>query len=177
MRIMGIDPGTQCTGISIIDFEKDKKEICFVETIHAEKLAKNLSFIEEIHGSRYVRIQATADQVQKLMIHYRPNLVISESPYMGKFANSFAALTQLISEIRSRVFRFDNSICFQMIDPATVKKFMGVSGKSGDKDLMQAALIKRQLLYSETIDLSMLDEHSIDSICIALYGIDKITRA
>lgn len=175
MRIMSIDPGTNCTGVSIIDYINEAPFVLMSETIKADKLAKKYKYVADVHGSRYARILATADRISLLLEQYNPDGIISESPYMGRFAQSFAALTELLSAIRDRVFEYDPALALNIIDPSTVKKFMGVKGTDGDKNNMLVALHKKQLLYSEYIVFDSLDEHAIDSICIGLFYINKLT--
>ncbi len=173
MRILSIDPGTNRTGVSILEY-RDAPFVLFSETIYAEKMLYQQPYIEEIHGSRFARIYITASHIEKLLYIYKPDIVVSESPYMGKFANSFAALTELITSIRMMTFHYNDRLEFVLIDPASVKKFMGVSGKSGDKELMRKALTKQQLSYESSISINNLDEHAVDSIAIGLWLIDKL---
>lgn len=175
MLIMSIDPGTNSTGVSILSVDYPTVKVIFAETIKADRLMSNYSYIEQIHGSRYARIIATADRIAHLLTIYPIDAIVSESPYMGRFAQSFAALTELISEIRNRIFCFDNGLFLDTIDPSTVKKFMGVKGTSGDKDLMRKALNNKFLLYDDYLKPAEFDEHTVDSICVGLSYVDKIT--
>ena len=174
IRILSIDPGTNHTGVSILDVSKDGIEVIFAETINAVKLARQHESITWVYGSRFARIRVTGDRISHLLDEYEPNMVITELPYMGRFAQSFGALTELVAEFKSRVYCYDPSMPLDGIDPSSVKKHMGVKGTSNDKDEMTVALEKRCLSYSKYINPSNLDEHAIDSICVGLWLADVL---
>lgn len=169
MLILGIDPGTMRTGVSILLVEKEGISILYADTIKADKLADKVPYIEELTDARFARNICTRDQIMKIMTMYSVDAVVSETPFMGKFAQSFAALTELLNTIRNAIFTNFPITPFYPIDPASVKKYLGVSGKSGDKELMRKALEKQTLLYENSITIESLDEHAIDSIAIGLW--------
>lgn len=169
MLLLSIDPGTYCTGVSILHVQDKNITLLYATTIHAEKLAKEVPYIEEMTDARFARNHCTKEQIIKICMLYPIDAIACESPYMGKFAQSFAALTELISGIRMAIFTHFPITPLYSIDPASVKKFLGVSGKSGDKELMRKALEKQSLLYENSITLDALDEHAIDAIAIGLW--------
>lgn len=170
MRILALDPGTNRTGVSIIDYDDNDGTplVIMVETIKADRLSLQIQYVIDVHGSRFARILSTGDRLRILLEMYQPDAVASESPYLGRFPQSFAALTEILTEFRRRLFEWEPSKTLHVIDPSTVKVFMGVKGTSPDKDLMTKALAKKALLYSEYINPNDLDEHSIDSLCVNL---------
>jgi hypothetical protein len=91
---------------------------------------------------------------------------VSESPYMGKFPAAYAALVSCINAIRSGCSNYDPTLYLDIIDPATIKKQLGVPGNSGDKSLITKAIEKSETIDTSLIDLSILDEHSVDSIAV-----------
>lgn len=168
--ILSIDPGTNCTGVSILQINNDTKAVVILhsETIKAEKLALGYIFVMGIHGLRYAKILSVADRIDKLLRVYSPDLIVTESPYMGRFAQAFAALTELIAEIRNRVFLYNPNMVLNTVEPSIVKKNLGVKGTSGDKNAMREAILKYPLSYRSYIEPENLDEHAIDSIAVGL---------
>jgi hypothetical protein len=78
--------------------------------------------------------------------------------------------------LQRAVYTYCSSICLETVDPASNKANLGVSGKSGDKDLMKAAVLRlHQLGNPNEIDLALLDEHSIDSLTVGWYKACQIT--
>ena len=106
-------------------------------------------------------------RLAKLLLMYKPDKIVSESPYLGKFPASFAALVELLYAFRLTVFDYNPSIYMFTIDPPTVKKHMGVKGTSSDKTLMQQGLKKKKINYNEYRFLD-LDEHAVDAMCVGL---------
>lgn len=173
--ILSIDPGTSCTGISILKISEGQTvHVHHVETIKAERRALRYVFVNGIHGARYAKILAVADRIAEMLEIYKPDVVVSESPYMGRFAQSFGALTELLAEIRNRLFIYDPSMFLNTLEPSVVKKHLGVKGTSGDKNEMSAAVLKQLLSYSTYINPVELDEHSIDSIAVGLCFLSKL---
>ena len=176
MMILAIDPGTYCTGVSVLLKENDGIKVIFAHTIHAEKLASKVPYIEQLVDARFARNYCTKLEILKIGNLFPIDAVVSESPYMGKFAQSFAALTELIAGIRTTIFNNFPTTPFYSIDPASVKKFLGVSGKNGDKELMRKGLERQELYYENSIKLESLDEHSVDSIAIGLWLIHYLSN-
>ncbi len=96
---------------------------------------------------------------------------------MGRFPNAFGALTEIMLAIRRACWRFDPILPLNVIDPSSVKKFMGVKGTSKDKSAMTRALMAKQELANPSgIPLADLDEHSIDALCVGCYQAGLILK-
>ena len=82
---------------------------------------------------------------------------------------AYAALVECLDAVRRAVIKYDETLSLTVIDPARVKKAIGVSGKSGDKTLVRAALSTMEAFTLMTdISLDKLDEHAIDAIAVGL---------
>ena len=179
VRVLSLDPGTKSTGVSILEARgKDDVEVLFVETLNGVHLAKLNPASAWLRGNRYAQVKAIGKYLHKLLVMYEVDFVVSECPYLGKFAAAFAALTEILWEFKSRTDEYDLSCPFEILEPSAVKTAMGVKGTSGDKELMTAAimdLLDKNILYSElNINFADLDEHSIDSLCVGKCFIDSI---
>lgn len=175
-RVLGIDPGTDTLGVAVLDLNLELHTITlvYVTTLVASKNIKQLDYLSELHTERFVKLQDHQCNIAKILEYYQPHCVISESPYLGRFANAFAALTECLLVIKQTVLNYNPWISLELIDPPNVKKSVGAPGKGGDKELIRNALKSLntiQGLNPSVID--QLDEHSIDAIAVAYSKIYK----
>ena len=118
----------------------------------------------ELQGERLFREIVTTEIVQKFATDWGVNIVVSESPYMGRFPQAFATLTECMVAIRKACYNYNAYMNFDTIDPSTIKKSVGVKWKRGDKELIREAVRK---LTNNSVPVDIMDEHSIDSIVMA----------
>jgi len=178
-RVISIDPGSNNTGFSVIDFDPSTgwKDIIFSETINQKDSTANQKALIEIYGERPIRIKQVTKFLGELIDTYEPDVVVSEAPFMGRFPAAFRALAELVFAFKALVIERYSPLEFVDVDPPSVKKAMGVNGKSSDKDDMTNALISRDdLSYAEDINVTALDEHAVDSICVGLWFIGTISK-
>ena len=167
IRILSIDPGTYHTGIAIMDLDYlGKINIRFVETIDSEHLSLTMGDVIHIHGDRFARILAITRQITHLMELYKPNVIVSESPYMGRFPTAYGALMEVLAMIRLTIYQCNPSMEFLTIEPSVVKQAFNVKGTSGNKQLMYEGLLKLNLDFDTYLHWQNFDEHSIDAIAV-----------
>lgn len=164
---LSIDPGTNSLGITIngVDFRTKEKQVLHSTTVHIDKLAeiKYGDTIVLTHGLRYAKVHCCYEVVLKFLIDWNIQAVVSESPYMGRFPQAFGALVECVQAMRNAVFQYNPYLTFNTIDPATIKKSLGVKGNSGDKNAMTVAVGN---MLNGSYDIQYLDEHAIDSIAV-----------
>jgi Holliday junction resolvasome RuvABC endonuclease subunit len=172
-RIVGIDPGTDTLGVSVLDLDLADKSISIVtsQTFHGSKLIRGFQEMEETYGARFARLHALEQLLVEVFFEERPHSIISESPYFNsRRPQAYGALVEAMSMIARAVYRHCSRMPLLTVDPASNKANLKVSGKSGDKDLMKNAILGRtDLLNPRHVPLDQLDEHSIDSMAVALY--------
>lgn len=171
-RVVGIDPGTATLGFSVLDLSlrTGQMTVAFSETQVAQKMLADYRVEEKVHGDRTAKLMALEDRLFVLFELLRPHAICTESPFLGRFPQAFAALTECVSYVRRAVCRYDRYMPLQMVDPPTAKKAVGMTVKRGiTKDDVTAAVAKLPLQYAEGIVLSELDEHQVDSIAVAYY--------
>lgn len=171
LRVAATDPGTNQLGLVVMDImENGNIVIVHVETLEGVKLAREFPGIIDTHGEKFAKLYGIEKHLERVFKEYEPQLIVSESPYMGRFPAAFAALVECLGTIRKAVFRYCRTLPLRLLDPASVKQGMLVSGKSGDKSLMLAALVKLgdRITFADPITLADLDEHTIDAICVGL---------
>lgn len=167
-RILSIDPGSTTCGLAITEYDEVTGE-CFVvdaHTIHLDKLVKHYYPNELVfYGEKFTKIIALKDSMLRILEAWKPDHVVSEGPYMGSFVTTFASLTTCVVAIRFALREYSTYMDVTVIDPATVKKSLMVSGKSGDKELIRKA-IKGRALHFIDVDIDKIDEHSVDAIAV-----------
>lgn len=171
-RFMGIDPGTYSLGVSVGENDgcSNKLIIVYANTFNITKMIRQYESVSEIHGERVARLYAIQKTIAHLCKAWRPIHVTSEGPYLGQHAQPYAALVECVSSIRRGLMDYQHNMPLQIIDPATVKTYVKVSGKSGDKSLMTKGIQLQERLDISKINIDTLDEHSIDAIAIAYAG-------
>lgn len=173
-RIVGIDPGTDTLGAAVLDVFLGTKQVVLVEahTFSGEQLSRAYPYLVHYYGDRVARMTAHEDNLYGYFMYCQPHSVVAESPFLRKFPQAFAALTEMVSHIRRAVMRYNNFMPLLTVDPPTAKLTVGVSGKGKTKDDVKQGLVKLiasgQLLNPYGIDILALDEHAVDSIVVGL---------
>lgn len=176
---LSIDPGTNSLGLTInaVNFATKEKKIVHSYTAHIDKLAQLLygDSLVLTQGLRFAKMQVCRDVIFKMACEWEIQAVVSESPYMGRFPQAFSALVECIQAMHLGIMDYNSLMPFNLIDPATVKKAMGVKGNSGDKNAMRNAVAN--ILPAE-FDINYFDEHAIDSMGVghAFYIANILTR-
>ena len=166
-RIVALDPGTAALGVAVIDVDPETGHLYVnhATTLDVLKEAQRYPQIAALHGDRVSKLHALERALVRIFLAWKPDQIVSEAPYMGRFPQAYAALVECVTSIRRAVMSYDRTLPLPTIDPATVKKSVGVSGKSGDKSAMLSAIQSRDDL-TLCVNLSDLDEHAIDAIAV-----------
>lgn len=174
-RILSIDPGSNSTGISILELDNNNNiTVLFVTTLNPTAELFKYRHVIQQHGERFAKFVYICDILTTLLIQYNPRYVVCEAAYMAKFPQAFAVLTEEIALLRMTVYKYDSSIPFNMEGASSVKSAIGVSGKVHDKGLVRNAIIGLNLHYADGINLDTLDEHSFDAIAIGVSHCMKV---
>lgn len=171
--IIGIDPGSDTLGVGILKIDVSTFTIISSSglTLHGAKAGRG-SWITELHGDRQGRIETHRENLLELFCATQPTWIACESPFINRRRpNAYGALVEVICAIRYAVFQYDVWCQLSMFDPPTVKKAVGVSGKTGGPDgkrLMQKAVLEMPIFcYNGEIPIELLDEHAIDALAVA----------
>ena len=171
LRIVGIDPGTDTLGAAALDVDLATRRVALLEvvTFSGSQMARAYPYISHVHGDRTARLRSHEENLYGYFHYLQPHNVICESPFLGRFPQAFAALTECVSYIRRAVWRYDPMMPLYLVDPPTVKLLVGVKGKGKTKEDVKQGLLRFQGLENPSnIDISSLDEHSVDAIVVAL---------
>lgn len=172
LTVIGIDPGTSSLGLSRLTWDMTTPVFTVQEafTLHFKNTDPDYRELGELHGNRMIRLHQLKDQLQCYLRHAQPHVIISESPFMGRMANAFKALTECLLVIQQTVMEHDIQLPLLLASPYEVKQGAGVTlgRKQGmAKDDIRTALLANPLLVW-TLDPTELDEHSIDATAVAL---------
>jgi Holliday junction resolvasome RuvABC endonuclease subunit len=169
-RLLAIDPGFNF-GIAILElnFDNDECTVLHLHTFDTMKVAITVHpLILQVHGERVAKLKAIESIVERLMFAWGVSGVVSEAPYLGRFANSFQSLTECIMAIRWGVFKFSDHVPLMQHDPTTVKKGVGAP-KSKDKGTVREAISKLEWVkFKSPEDFAMADEHAIDACAVGI---------
>lgn len=174
--IISIDPGTTNIGIAIIIFNPYDFKIISIEafTIKADKLP-SAEWLGDLHGERVKRLHSLKKMLDKIFKENKPNSIACESPYINmRQPAAYGALVEAVCTIRNSVIEYDSYMGLNFIEPSNVKKSVN-AGWISDKNAVRDALLKIDELTSViTPSVLLLDEHSIDAVCVGYAWIKKL---
>lgn len=168
LRVVSIDPGFNNLGVSFsnLNYHSGLMVVNDVNTYQIQKLTSRVDgSIIQYATNGLINVETVKALIGRLLDTYKPDVVICESSYMGKFPQAFVSLSLCLHAIESAVYNYDTDVGYYTFDPATIKNANGVKGGSRDKEDMRKAIIANPSIVSAK-DFNLLDEHSIDSIGI-----------
>lgn len=174
--IVGIDPGSDTLGISVLEFDIPTMTIVrtTARTIRASKLIKKNTLMADLHGERQLRVEILENEIFETLQEHMPISIAVESPFFSsRMPSAFGVLIEVMIAIKRAVYKYNSWRVVFLIDPPSVKKAIGASG-GADKDKVKACiLLVPDLNYQGETPLELLDEHSIDALAVA-YGRFKL---
>lgn len=167
--IVGIDPGTETLGLSVLEFDLVAFRIqsIWAATYRGSRLPAS-EWLGYIHGDRERRIAAHKSNLLEILHRYRPLYVCCESPfYNQKRPSAYGALTEIVCALRETVQQYDAWKPLYLVDPPSVKRAVNAPGNAG-KDIVKSSILQIEELTSVSkTPIAILDEHSIDAMAVA----------
>lgn len=179
-NILGIDPGTDTLGVSLLGFDLSDHSLTLHEarTYRASDRLDPFSITALSHGERYARMTLLCQALADLMERTRPHAIISEAPFLGRFPQSFEALVQCVNMIRTTVYQYNPAFALETVDPPSAKKAVGAVVSGPDKkESVRQAILRLPIACAPGVHLGALDEHTIDSLAVAIFKAKQIRRA
>lgn len=176
-RIVCLDPGTDTLGAGVLGLNLYSYETTVYEalTFRASNRIDPYSTNAQFSGLRYARLQAHSESLYSLLCRVNPHAVISEAPFLGRFAQSFEALVECMAMIRQTVARWNPAVPLETVDPPSAKKAVGAVISGPDKkESVRLAVLRYPLLRGPGVYLEALDEHSTDALAVGLYKVKTI---
>ena len=178
IRVMGVDPGTDTYGMA--ELTVDENKIIHVWNAYTlsgmQHLGRSPSLKAQIldHGSRLLRIGWLAKETVQAIDEFQPHRMFYESPFFSrKFVGSFEALVQCMTAVQILMLRRFPFLPVEKISPQEGKAIVSVTGKGSQKELVSDRLKQLDGIMFH-VDVSVLDEHSIDAIVIGIAGIRQL---
>lgn len=173
LRILAIDPGTNTMGMSFFELCLYTGRITLVygATYSADRYANFEGCAALALGDRLAKIQYHSANLSQILRQWRPHVIASEAPYMGRFPQAYAALVQCCNAITLSVYDYDPSQNVWFVDPPTAKLAVGALTRKGSKENVQESILALSDLYlAEHFYLSQLDEHGYDSVAVGYWA-------
>lgn len=167
VRVLSIDPGMNMgITMSVLDYNALVQQILFCGSFKIENEKRGYEETNiGLASNALVNTVTIRNLIATMLKEYQPDVVICEAAFLGRFPQAFASLSLCLNAIETAVYEYDYDVGFYTFDPPTVKMAMGVKGNSKDKDEMHHALLSNAYIKTEQ-DLTLLDEHAVDSACI-----------
>lgn len=178
-RFIALDPGTETLGVAVFDVDlvTGIARIPWVSTLRASRSNHFNEYAASIHGDRHARLSAHHDRLVEIFYQWQPQGVASESPYMGRFPQAYAALVECMQMIRSAVSQYDYSLTILTVEPTAAKKAVGVTQRGSNKDLVRdLVLAKPELVFVGDVNPHLLDEHSTDALAVGYFVLQEILQ-
>jgi crossover junction endodeoxyribonuclease RuvC len=148
-RIMGIDPGTNILGYSIIEIRKKKTFLVDYGVINMKK-----------HASGYGKLQTIFKGVQELIVVHQPAELAIEAPFFGKNVQSMLKLGR--AQGVAIAAAMTQNLEVTEYSPKKIKK--AITGKGGASKEQVASMV--QTLLGVKIDQNNHD--ATDALAVAL---------
>jgi Holliday junction resolvasome RuvABC endonuclease subunit len=176
-RVIAIDPSTNQTGITVIevDLSNGNMVICFSKTFKRNDLLRGHQWMADVHGDRETAVYCYGEALKQLLLTWEPSAVAIEAPFLSRLPQAFKALTEIVTTFRNVILEWDSTVPVEYVDPPTVKKAMGVSGGSSDKNDMLVALknTKLPIFYGPNVNIEEMTEHEIDATAVGVHYVTK----
>lgn len=179
LRVMGIDPGTDHLGISLLTYSYPLNRIA-VEYSHSLCATKEMRFTDAYelmsmsHGDRLSRLEYLSDQLLRIMHSLRPDTIVVETPFATPHRiESFKALVEVLTYIHKVMYKYNPLIEFIGVAPQQARAPLGLSYKSVTKEDILVKILEiikdKELIYQHTTPIELLTDHAIDSMVVAYF--------
>ena len=122
MLILGIDPGTQILGYSLLDTDGTKPRLVVMDVLYLRKIA-------DFH----LRIRKIFDSTQRIIDSYHPDHIAIEAPFAGKNVQSMLKLGKAQGVAIAAALSRDLS--YTEYEPAAVKQRVTGNGNAAKEQV------------------------------------------
>lgn len=174
-RVLGIDPGLNHTGVSILDVDSTTHVVCAAVafTLTNDKLVNESGLDWESHSERMIKIYKLRHALAHILSDYRPSIVGCEAPFYNRLRPmAYGALVEVVSHLQQTIIDHNPNIRHVLLAPMTVKKEIGAKAVKNDtvqgKSIVKAAVqLNAELMGALQVPLVSLSEHAIDALAVA----------
>lgn len=167
VRIAAVDPGTSHLGIAVLDWEygTEQAEVAWAGTFNVADDTHPNSYAETV-GCRDLRLVRLSELFKEFLRIARPTFAATETPFMlRRKLSAYESGVELQLMLRRALWDVFPEKLLHGFNPIIVKSYVGVEAKGTDKEDVRRAVMR---LYRDHthVDLSKLDEHSIDAVAV-----------
>ena len=167
MYILSVDPGINCTGLSVLNNSGPFTVMEAILVKNARKFTDPEKEVEKQYGNRVVKVQAILAAIRVLLSKYHIETIVVEAPFYSALTPlAYGSLLEVIFAIKYDIVTKGDYV-FKLIEPLLVKKLFSNKGNAA-KEIIKEFLLKKKEDGSIIIDIDIhtLSEHEIDSIAI-----------
>ncbi len=158
MKIIGIDPGYDRSGIAVIEHDKGKDELIFSCLVQTNK-----------KDDMPVRLASLATEIETIILEHQPDFLVMEQLFMSKNVTTVIGVAEARGVILAACGR--HHIPAREVGPMQVKLAITGYGKA-EKSAVETMVSKLVTLP----DRKMIDDE-VDAIAIALAGSALFARS
>lgn len=175
VRIAGLDPGSYHLGASMYDHNArfDTTRLIAVGDMDVADHERYPHY--NVFGNRGKRLELMADYVYQFLCFWRPDIVVCEDAYLSRFAAPYRSLVEGIAAIRRAVYRYNPDLELILVEPSKAKVAFGAAHKGAGKDGARKGVYEMVGPLTD-IDLTALNEHTIDAVGIGYWGVEEWRR-
>lgn len=179
VRVLATDPSTSNMGVFVVDVnivEPAPFKLLYANTIYGDKCIYDIpeQFDDTAGTSVAARSFGLSRAMDTLIKVWEPDVGICEDNFLGMSALTFKQLIQFVGLLRE-TFN-NNGIHLSYVLPNLAKGTVGANFRGTQKEDVHKGLMAYRNLDAGDIDLSLLDEHSVDAGAIALYRCEQIAK-
>lgn len=176
---MGIDPSTTNMGVWVVDINLAKSEpfkLIYGNTIYGDKVLYDvpLQFDDLSDTQIMARTYCLARSLGTLLEIFRPDVGICEDNFLGMSPLTFKQLIQCVAMLRETFTAHDVHLSYVM--PLLAKAIVDADHPGTSKADVREGLLEYPWLDTGDVDLSVMDEHSIDAGAVTLYRCEQISK-
>lgn len=166
-------------GVSVFDINIAKAEpfkLIYANTIFGNKLLFDIpaQFDDRADTGIAARSYGMARSLSQLLAIFEPDSGICEDNFLGMSPLTFKQLIQVVSLLRETFVT--HGIHLSYLLPRLAKAVVGADFSGSKKEDVHKGVMDYPWLDAGEIDLTVLDEHSADSVAVGLYRCEQIAR-
>ena len=148
-RILGIDPGTNILGVAVIETKKNKISLLHIGIISMKGLP-----------SHQLKLKKIFEEIQKIIVTYKPNEMAVEAPFFGKNVQSMLKLGR--AQGVAIAAAITKNVPITEYSPKKIKQSVTGNGNAS-KEQVAAMLVN---ILDQKLDATTLD--STDALATAI---------
>ncbi len=171
-NIIGIDPGTNFVGVSVLEIDSNTFTINKIIT-HVLDIS-NIQNTNSLNNNIVYRLGILTNNIRQIVELYSPKTIGIESPFINMLRPiSVVPLSQSVQAIEYGIYLYDKNILIGKYPPSTIKKTVGAKGGSDKIEILDAMLKLTEV--SSKINLLNLTDHEVDATAIGYCILKDIT--